>query len=104
MYPFLIRELYLYTLLQGTLDATTCTCIREKIDGITEKEIVTGHRSAIGNVFHLQTVRQGTRTVNFHSIIKDKDTYGSFPIQRTVNQCIYHKLHQTHVWNLKLTQ
>ena len=104
MYPFIIRKLYLHPFLQGTLNTTTCTCIGKKIDSIAKKEVVTGHRGAIGNIFYLQAVRQRARTVNFHSVIKDKDTYGSFPIQRTMDQCIYNKLHQAHVWNLKLAQ
>lgn len=78
MYPFVILELYLQPIFQGTLDARSCSRIRQKIDGIAEKEIVTGHGGAIGNVFHLQAVGQDAGTVYLHPVVKMKIRIGAF--------------------------
>ena len=77
MYPFVILELYLQPIFQGTLDTRSCSCIRQKIDGIAEKEIVTGHGGAVGYVFHLQAVGQDAGTVYLHPVVKNEDTVHS---------------------------
>ena len=41
--------------------------------------------------------------MDFHTIIKNKHPYGGFPVQRTMDQCIHDKLHQTDVWDLQLS-
>ena len=81
MYSFIILELYLQAVFQSTLNACTCSCIRKEVDGIAEKEIVAGHGCAVGNVLYLQAIRQDTRTMYFNTVVKNKDTDGSIPVE-----------------------
>ena len=104
MCPFVILELYLQPIFQGTLDARSCSRIRQKIDGIAEKEIVTGHGGAIGNVFHLQAVGQDAGTVYLHPVVKNEDTDRCIPVQRAVNKGIDHKLNQAAIRNFEPAQ
>ena len=104
MRPFIILKLYLQSIFQSTLYACACSCIRQKVNGIAEKEIVAGHGCAIGNVFHLQTIRQYARTMYLNAVVKDEDTNGRIPIEWTVDKGVDHKLNQTAVWNFKFAQ
>ena len=81
MYSFVILELYLQPVFQSTLDTCTCSGIGQEVDGIAEKEIVAGHRCTVGNVLYLQAIRQDTRTMYFNTVIKNKDTDGSIPVE-----------------------
>ena len=104
MCSFVILELHLQSIFQGTLDTRSCSRIRQKVDGVAEKEIITGHGGAIGYVFHLQAVGQDARTMYLHAIIKNEDTDGGILVQGAVDKCIDHKLNQTTVRNFKFAQ
>ena len=101
MQSLVISELCLQPLLHGTLDASSCSCIRQEIDGIAEKEIVAGHGCAAGDVLHLQAVGQCARTVNLHPVVKYEDTDGRIPVQRAVDECIYYEFDQAAIRNLE---
>lgn len=86
MDSFLILERHLKALFQGSQNAATCTSIGQKVVGVGKQELIAWHRGPFNNVVHRQAVGQLSWAMNLHPVIKDENTDGSLPIERTVYQ------------------
>ena len=86
MDSFLVLKHHIKALFQCSQYAAASTRIRQEVVGIGEQELIARHGSALHDVVHRQAVGQLSWAVNLHPVVKDENTDGSLPIERTVYQ------------------
>ena len=99
--PVIIGERDIHILRQGTKHTTTRSCVGKQVNGICKKEHIAWHRSSHNNIIYGKPIRESSRAVYLHSIIKDEDADRGFRIQRAMYQSIYGELNKTGVGYLQ---
>ena len=67
-----VHELDIWSKLQGSGDAASCTSVWQQVNTMIEQQLVPWYRCTMLNAFHADTCWQQSGAVNLNSVVKDK--------------------------------
>ena len=73
--PFIVLELDIWSIKLSSCQTATGSCIREKMNTITEEQLVSWNRNSVGCIFDSNTLRQESRAMNLNPIVEYENPY-----------------------------